>query len=296
MGLLTACPVCKHNVFSEFLKTKDYFLSKEEFTIVQCGNCGFRFVNPSPNEQELGRYYESTEYISHNNEKKDLRNYLYSIIRNFTIQAKFNLVRKNSTGNRILDWGCGTGEFLANCQKNGWNVTGFEPNKSARDFAKQKHQIEVKDKEGLAALGRSEYDVITLWHVLEHIYNLEDAMKTITKILKPSGTIIIAVPNSNSWDALHYQKYWAAYDVPRHLYHFTQKTISKLAESHSLTTERVIPMKLDSFYVSLLSEKYQRGNYNYFRAAINGVRSNFYARHHNKEYSSLIFICKINNG
>lgn len=296
MDLLTACPVCKHNVFSEFLKTKDYFLSGEDFTIVQCEKCGFRFVNPRPYEQDLGKYYESTEYISHHNEKRDLRNSLYSFVRNFTIQNKFNLVRKNSTGNKILDWGCGTGEFLANCQKNGWNVTGFEPNKNAREFAGIKHQIDVKDEKGLAGLGKMEFDVITLWHVLEHIYNLEDAMATITKILKPSGTIIIAVPNSNSWDANQYKKHWAAYDVPRHLYHFTQTTISKLAESNNFTTEKILPMKLDSFYVSLLSEKYLAGHNNYFKAVVNGIRSNYFAANHNLEYSSLIFVCKFKTG
>ena len=292
MELLTLCPICKNTVFHEFLKSKDYFLTKEEFTIVQCQKCGLKFVNPRPDEIEISRYYESSDYISHDSQTPGIRNFLYSNVRNYTRRKKLQLIEKYTRGKKILDIGCGTGEFLSYCQQSGWEVKGVEPNPKAREYALRKYHVEVLDESQLSALTNPFFDVITLWHVLEHVHRLEERMQKIHQILNDDGTLIMAVPNSNSWDACHYKNFWAAYDLPRHIYHFSQNTINHLAKNSGFEIKKIVPMKFDAFYISLLSEKYSKGSSNYFMSLVNGIRSNNFARKNKNEYSSLIFILK----
>jgi 2-polyprenyl-3-methyl-5-hydroxy-6-metoxy-1,4-benzoquinol methylase len=291
MENLTVCPVCEKSSFSPFLKGEDYFLTNEEFFIVSCDHCRMKFLNPRPGENEIGRYYESPDYVSHGGEKNTL-NFLYRQVRKFSLQQKYRLVKKVASGTKLLDIGCGTGEFLHHCKQKGLTVSGIEPGTKPRTFARDKYNLEVSGESVLEEMNQPRFDVITLWHVLEHVHLLRERMKKITEILNPDGTIIIAVPNSDSWDALHYGKFWAAYDLPRHLYHFTGETMKILAEKHKLEIFKVIPMKLDAFYISLLSEKYYRGKQNYFNAVVNGIRSNNFAARNNSNYSSLIFVLK----
>jgi 2-polyprenyl-3-methyl-5-hydroxy-6-metoxy-1,4-benzoquinol methylase len=292
MESLTCCPICESPLFSEFLKTKDYFLSTEQFVIVQCDDCGFKFLNPRPGENEIARYYDSEDYSSHDIRQKSLKNWAYSIIRNYQKKKKLQILERNTTGKNLLDIGCGTGEFLDYCTRSGFGVLGVEPNKKAREYAIQKYGLRIIDNESLLGLESDSFDIITLWHVLEHIHQLEDRMKIISQILKKEGTLIIAVPNTDSWDAKHYKEFWAAYDVPRHLYHFSQKTMEKLAGKFELKIIKVLPMKFDAFYISLLSEKYLKKKEAYLLSFLNGIRSNYFARSHNHEYSSLIYILR----
>jgi 2-polyprenyl-3-methyl-5-hydroxy-6-metoxy-1,4-benzoquinol methylase len=291
MEILSSCPVCGKTKFILFLQGIDYFLTKEEFTIVVCTSCGMKFVNPRPDTTEISKYYESPDYVSHGG-KKNVLNSLYRVVRYYAIKKKYKLVKNHARGKKLLDIGCGTGEFIFFCNQMGFDVKGIEPGEKPRSFAKANYQLNVQDEGYLDNIVDAEFDVITMWHVLEHVHQLHDRMNKIGEILKPGGTLIIAVPNSDSWDARFYGKFWAAYDLPRHLYHFSAETMKIFAGEHHFKIDKIIPMKLDAFYISLLSEKYAKGNQNYFKAVINGIRSNNFANKNKKNYSSLIFILK----
>jgi 2-polyprenyl-3-methyl-5-hydroxy-6-metoxy-1,4-benzoquinol methylase len=202
-------------------------------------------------------------------------------------------------GASILDIGCGTGDFLAAAKNKGWSVVGIEPNENAKNLATKKvntpHTKVSSFYKNIEALlkdkGDEKFDVITMWHVLEHVYNLEEYIRNLEKLLKPNGSLLIAVPNYNSFDAKYYGKFWAAYDVPRHLWHFSQKSIAKLFGENNMEVIQTIPMKFDSYYVSLLSEKYKTGSSNPLKAFKIGFQSNLKAAT-SKEYSSLIYILK----
>ncbi len=291
MENLSSCPVCGKTKFVLFLKSIDFFLTKEEFTIVMCASCGMKFVNPRPDSEEISKYYESPNYVSHGG-KKNILNYIYRIVRNYSIRKKYRLVKKYAGNKKLLDIGCGTGEFIFFCNQMGFDVKGIEPAEKPRLFANVKYQLDVQEESYLDNIVDPEFDIITMWHVLEHVHLLHQRMQKIEEILKPDGSLIIAVPNSDSWDARNYGKFWAAYDLPRHLYHFSGETMKCLAKVHHFKIDKIIPMKLDAFYISLLSEKYVKGNQNYFKAVINGIRSNNFANKNKKNYSSLIFILK----
>lgn len=286
---LEKCPVCSSKSLTIELNVKDYFLSKENFNISKCTQCSFLFTNPRPLEKNIGNYYKSEEYISHSNKGTTLINYVYKLARYITLSGKLKLINSITDDKTILDYGCGTGDFLNSCKKNQWKINGFEPEKSARDIASEVNQIEI-----FSTLNQldsiKKINLITLWHVLEHIPNLNSTLNKLTSKLEDAGTILIAVPNYKSYDAHLYKQHWAAYDVPRHLYHFSQETMTLLLNNHGLKINNIIPMKLDSFYVSLLSEKYKKGKTNYLKSFINGYKSNIYAKNNNNNYSSLIYI------
>ena len=292
MEKLTSCPVCGKSNFVPFLQSRDYFLTQEEYTIVRCENCGFKFVNPRPDAIEIGKYYESPDYVSHDSGKKSPLNFLYRLARKRAVKNKFHLVNRLSKDKKILDIGCGTAEFLFYCKQKGFDVLGIEPGEKPRTFARTEYNLDVREEDHLDKLITPEFDVITLWHVLEHVHLLNDRMRKIAQILKPGGNIIIAVPNVDSWDAARYGQFWAAYDLPRHLYHFSRNSMRVLSANHGLKIVKTLPMKLDAFYISLLSEKYAKGKQDYFNAVINGIRSNNFAKKNNNNYSSLIYILK----
>ncbi len=205
----------------------DNAISKESFVIVQCENCSFKFTNPRPDEASIGRYYASEEYISHSNTSSGITNKAYQVVRSITLRQKVALINKFvPQKGRILDYGCGTGHFLEACAKNGWQVAGFEPNEVARKQANELTHDKVEGSD-ITKFEPESFDMITLWHVLEHIHQLSDTTKKILALLKPQGFILIAVPNADSLDAQKYKESWAAYDVPRHLYHFNQPTMKR---------------------------------------------------------------------
>ncbi|MEA3479496.1 MAG: class I SAM-dependent methyltransferase [Bacteroidota bacterium] len=290
---LETCPVCKNSSFSEYLECKDHFLTRETFLIVECNSCHFRFTNPRPKEENNAAYYKSQEYISHSNVKGGLLNSLYHNVRNYTITRKYKIVNRYASGNKILDIGCGTGQLLHHFKNKGWDTMGIEPDEGARKFAIDNYHLQITDLGSLISSGKYKFDVIMMWHVLEHVNQLDEYLQKIKSILHENGTFIVAVPNSNSWDAGHYKSNWAAYDVPRHLYHFDQGSINNLMEQHMFKLEKTIPMKFDAYYISLLSEKYRTGKENFFKGFWNGFYSNSYACLNQKNYSSLIFIYKI---
>ena len=332
----------------KYLTTKDYSVSKEKFTLLLDDRIDLLITDPRPKKEELGKYYEFEEYISHTDSKKGIVDTLYQTVKKSALQKKLELLNSvNSQEKTVLDIGCGTGDFLSVCENDGWKVTGIEPSEKARKLAKQKlksetyiytdihaffeeeyageekdfdikqsykntklwhhgeHPVKNVEESIQQAKGESvndleenpyQYDVITMWHVLEHIYDLDKYIYQLKKLLKPNGTLIIAVPNFKSWDAEYYKEYWAAYDTPRHLWHFSQTAIHRLFSTELMKVVKTIPMKFDAFYVSILSEKYKSGKnksniLGLVKAFFNGLKSNRNAKK-TGEYSSLIYVIK----
>jgi len=287
---INKCPICSSNNLKEYMQTKDFFFTQEDFTLSKCKDCNFVFTNPIP--LNLGKYYETPDYLSHNTGDNGIMGSLYSKLRDINIKRKFKLVTKYSAKGNILDIGCGTGELLNFFKINNWSVTGIEPNQSARIFANSKYKIDVGEEEMLDKFTPNNFDIISMWHVLEHVPDLNNRLSQIKKLLKKDGTIFIALPNLNSPDAKKYKEYWSAIDAPRHLYHFTQQTFESLISKHNMKLVHAEPMKFDSFYVSMLSEKYKKNSLYLPSAFINGFVSNIVAAKENT-YSSMIYVVKV---
>ncbi|SDW08054.1 Methyltransferase domain-containing protein [Lutibacter oricola] len=279
---------------SVYLKLKDYSVSKENFELIYNSELELLETSPKPTLQKLPSYYESEDYISHTDAKESLVDKVYQFVKGIALKNKLKLINSfNLEEKNMLDVGCGTGEFLLTCKNNQWNVVGVEPNKNARDLAigKLDKNTSVNIFADIDELISQKFDVITMWHVLEHVPNLDEYILKLKQLLKPNGVLIVAVPNYKSFDALHYKQYWAAFDVPRHLWHFSQNSISILFSKVNLKVVKTLPMYFDSFYVSLLSEKYKSGSGNIVKAFFTGLRSNLKAAS-TKEYSSLIYVLK----
>lgn len=286
--LITECPICGGSKFSHFLDAVDYTVSKETFSIVRCNACDFHFTNPIPPIEKIGNYYKSESYVSHSSTNKGIVNKLYQKVRKRTLKQKVKLVKRVGKGVDVLDIGAGTGHFLNACKQGGLNPVGLEPDEDARKYALTNFDLVIRPIEDLYKLGDNTKDVITMWHVLEHVYNLRKDVEQIERVLKDDGTLIVAVPNRSSYDAKKYKAHWAAYDLPIHLYHFVPKDIATLFGQFGFELQEILPMKYDAFYVSMLSEKYKGGNL--LRAFFTGLRSNWAAD--KSSYSSQIYILK----
>ncbi len=284
------CPICLSGQKKLFLSCVDYTVSQKTFELQECAGCGFVFTSPRPQNSDLGAFYESDEYISHSNTKKGLISRLYQSVRNRTLKQKLQIINSRQAHGSLLDIGCGTGEFLNVVQQNGWKVRGIEPGDKARQAAEENYKLDVRPEEALKQIATESMDVITMWHVLEHVPDLKGRLEELNSILKKDGLLIVAVPNRNSHDAAHYGKFWAAYDVPRHLWHFRPQDIRTLFGNHGFEVKEVLPMKFDSYYVSMLSEKYSTGAIRYFGAFRRGWISNSKAA--NEAWSSQIYIIR----
>ena len=279
---------------STYLTVKDHSVSGEEFQLIYNESLEMLETYPQPSKDQLPLYYQSEDYISHTDAKRNWLEKLYHFVKTIALKQKLKLINSfNSEDKQLLDIGCGTGDFLKIAKDNQWNVFGIEPNENARLIANKKTNNTVYDSDQLLQFEAQCFDVITLWHVLEHLPKLEEHLVLFESLLKPNGRLVIAVPNYKSFDALYYKNYWAAFDVPRHLWHFSQKTISKLVEQKGMKVITTKPMLFDAFYVSLLSEKYRNGFMNPIKAFWIGCRSNFKAKY-SGEFSSLIYIIKKN--
>ena len=273
------------------ITTKDFLVTGESFDLLIDSTRDLLITSPQPNEQDLSKYYESNLYISHTDSKAGLMAFLYQYVKKYSLALKLRLIlRLNGSSGTLLDIGSGTGDFLKLAKDNGWEAKGVEPNAAARNLAKQKN-LEVF--ETIDMLSGQTYDVITLWHVLEHLPNLELVTQKIAHLLKPGGTLVVAVPNFNSYDAKYYKRYWAAYDTPRHLWHFSKTSMAKIFPL-SVRLVKTKPMLFDAFYVSLLSEKYKKGTTFSVKALFIGLWSNI-AGLRSKEYSSQMYCYKKSN-
>jgi 2-polyprenyl-3-methyl-5-hydroxy-6-metoxy-1,4-benzoquinol methylase len=290
MLTIEKCLVCGSNNFEPFLVCKDYTVSQENFNIVSCKLCSFKFTNPRPEDSVLGNYYKAESYVSHTNSKKGIINKLYHIVRSHTLKKKIQLISSYVSRGTILDYGCGTGMFLSACKTSGWDTIGLEPDDNARKMASEQGLNVFSDKEKVKTyITEKQSDAITLWHVLEHVTDMGDTLAFFKARLKKDGVLIIAVPNHVSYDAEYYKEFWAAYDVPRHLHHFDLKSMTTLLEDTGFKLVETKPMKFDSFYVSMLSEKYKTGTVNLFKAFWIGLMSNLKAKDPSS-YSSTIYI------
>lgn len=291
MEKLTKCPACHSGNIKYFDKAKDHSVSGETFQIWYCAVCECRFTNPRPEESEIGPYYQSEDYISHSNTNKGLINNLYQKARSFTLKQKLSLVNSLvSESKTLLDIGCGTGHFLRTCQQAGWEVSGTEPDKGARIIA-ENLLAKPLASDFLETTFETKFQLITMWHVLEHVHRLDETIEKIKSLLEPNGTLLIAVPNFKSSDAERYGMDWAAYDVPRHIYHFSPESIKVLLKRHKLNMYEKQGMVLDSFYVSMLSEKYRKGFLGTIGGGIQGLLSNLNAAS-TGEFSSMIYLAK----
>ena len=269
---------------------KDHSVSQENFKLEFNTSLQMWVTTPQPSTQNLPKYYQTEDYISHTNTQRNLFEKVYHWVRSYSLQKKMLLINKQTSKGNLLDIGCGTGNFLQVAQQHGWKTTGIEPNMDARKIANTKNNNQVFDIKQLEEFENESFEVITLWHVLEHLPNLEKQVQLFNRLLKPNGLLVIAVPNYNSFDAQHYKQHWAAFDVPRHLWHFSQKSIALLFKEN-FKVVKTTPMKFDSYYVSLLSEKIKTGKMNPLKAFWIGLCSNFTALQ-TSEYSSLIYTLK----
>ncbi|NDI98510.1 class I SAM-dependent methyltransferase [Flavobacterium sp. LaA7.5] len=271
------------------LTVKDHSVSGEQFELLLNEELQLLKTHPQPAAENLARYYESDDYISHTDGKRSLFEKLYHTIKQKALHDKIKLVQEfKPQKGKLLDIGAGTGDFLVMAKKNGWHITGIEPSEKAKGIAKTKG---VSFADSLTHIEDHSYDAVTMWHVLEHVPDVENQISELKRIIKPDGVIVVAVPNYKSYDAKHYGSYWAAYDVPRHLWHFSKTAIKKLFGAQGMEVVKVLPMLFDSFYVSLLSEKYKTGKMNFVKGFWNGLKSNIKASR-NFEYSSHIYVIK----
>ena len=290
MILLDSCPICLSSDLQKKFNCTDHSTSKEKFTIVSCETCDFKFTNPRPKDKSLGSYYKSDKYISHTNNKKGLFNWMYHTVRKYSITTKLNLLKKISKNKNHLDIGCGTGEFLNACKNSGFRTEGIEPSRLAREQAINNFNLSVTHNTELDQFKSSQFDTISMWHVLEHIPELNKTIREFNRILNKNGKVIIAVPNHNSWDAKYYKEYWAGWDTPIHLWHFSKLSIEKIFKIHDFKLIEKKPMLFDSYYVSLLSEEFKTGKKKYVKGFTIGLLSNMIGIFSKKGCSSIIYV------
>lgn len=289
---ITSCPSCNGTHIQPLMNCTDYYATRETFELYHCNDCGFTFTQDAPVEAEIGKYYASPDYISHSDTRKGAMNLIYHWVRKLMLVRKAHLVEEEAGIKKgsLLDIGTGTGYFPYAMKCRGWKVEAIEKNTQARNFAEEHFGLHIKEDEAIKQFAPASFDVITLWHVMEHLEHLDETWQQLLKLLKPSGILIIAVPNCSSTDAKHYGCYWAAYDVPRHLWHFTPKTIRLFSERHGFKLVSLYPMRFDAYYVSMLSEKHLNHSFPFIRGLWNGFRAGLCSMGHKELSSSIIYV------
>ncbi|MEG0948391.1 MAG: class I SAM-dependent methyltransferase [Bacteroidales bacterium] len=287
------CPVCGGHEMKNFLHCSDHYASGETYALMRCTGCGFIFTQDFPDESEIGRYYETPDYVSHSDTRKGLMNKVYHGVRRFMLNRKGKMTEGLLAGKKgtILDIGCGTGYFLDTMKQRGWNTLGVEKSTLAAKAARDHFGLTVV--EDLREVTQEyTFDVISLWHVMEHLQDLPTVFGRLRSLLKEEGKLIIALPNSSSYDAGYYKEYWGAYDVPRHLWHFSPDTFAKLACKEGFIVEKFAPMPFDAFYVSMLSEKYKGNKADFIRGIIRGKIALFHSLRDPRKSSSIIYVLR----
>jgi 2-polyprenyl-3-methyl-5-hydroxy-6-metoxy-1,4-benzoquinol methylase len=288
------CPLCLSESLTEHLSCTDHFISKEFFSIARCSDCGFIFTQDYPGEEEIGRYYESESYISHSDTSKGIINKIYRLVRQIMLRRKRGVVKRLTglKGGSLLDIGSGTGHFASTMKKAGWIVKGIEINEKARSFAAEAFGLDIISPDSISTLDPASFDCVTLWHVLEHFQDPLKYMSDIIPLLKPGGVCLVALPNSGSYDAEYYGKYWAAYDVPRHLWHFNPSSFSRFARKAGMDVEQLRTLPADVFYISMLSEKYRGSNNPFIRGILRAFIFSLLSLFKRKRSSSVVYILR----
>lgn len=285
---MNTCPWCGSPSDQTYIELKDYFLTKEDFKIIECPKCGLLYTTPRPSSDVIGKYYKSEEYYSHQQNKKGLIPKIYEFVKSFNIKNKSSLAIGGLEKGALLDIGCGVGDFLVHVKSKGWAVQGIEPSADAKTIAELRLGFLPKDPSEYASLKDGTFDVITLWHVLEHIDDLHFQISEIYRLLKPKGRLVIALPNFQAYDCQYYKDKWAAWDVPRHLNHFSSDTLLGIISDSGFQYIDTQRLKWDAYYISYMSERFLGHRFPLLRGARVGLRSNNKARH-NGMYSSLVY-------
>jgi SAM-dependent methyltransferase len=288
------CPLCSSEMIAFYFSCTDHFITRETFAIARCGSCGFLFTQDHPDENEISGYYESPDYISHSDTSEGIVNKIYHIIRQLMLQRKKSLVEKltGMKNGSLLDIGSGTGHFASAMQNAGWTVTGIEINEKARSFASSAFNLRVIAPDLISGLKAESFDCATLWHVLEHFNDPHKYISDILALLKPGGICLVALPNCSSFDAKHYRSFWAAFDVPRHLWHFDPRSFNRFAQNSGLNAEgrRILPF--DVFYISALSEKYKGSALPFITGITKAIWFSFLTFFNRTGSSSVIYILR----
>lgn len=285
---MNTCPWCGNQTPHSYMEVKDLFLSKEEFQLMKCDHCGLLFTSPRPSADVIGKYYLSNEYYSHQQNKKGLVPRIYETVKSLNIKKKVNYAIGNLPKGKLLDIGCGVGDFLLQVKKCGWDISGIEPSSDAKTIAKERLGFLPMDPTDSSSLQSHSYDVITMWHVLEHVDDLKCQTSELSRLLKPGGRLVIALPNLQSFDCQYYKQFWAAWDVPRHLNHFSPDVIRSIIDSIGMKFVDIQKLKWDAYYISILSERYLDHSLPLLRGVWVGFKSNYRASRTGM-YSSLVY-------
>lgn len=283
------CPWCGSENAQLHLELKDLFLTQEPFKILECKECGLLYTTPRPNKDEIGRYYNSEEYYSHQENKEGFIPKVYEKVKSVNHKNKYGIATEGKEKGKALDIGCGVGDFLHTMEQHGWDCTGVEPSEDAKVIAKKRIKGQLLSSEEQENLPDSSFDIITMWHVLEHVDDIRWQIQQLHRLCKPGGRIIIALPNYKSYDGQYYKAEWAAYDVPRHLNHFNKETLIKILEESGLRHVKTEKLVWDAYYISYMSEKYRKHSIPLLRGAFRGLVSNCKARK-TGEWSSLVYV------
>ena len=289
---INTCPLCGGQQLEHALTCTDHYASGEQFEVIRCAHCGFLMTQGVPVEAEIGKYYETPDYISHSDTQQGLMNRVYHWVRQYMLSRKAALVKRVSglSEGSLLDYGTGTGYFANTMVCQGWKVKAIEKSPQARAFAKKQFGLDVEAEHSLKDYPSMSLDVVTLWHVMEHLEHLNEMWETLHRILKDKGVLIVAVPNPESYDARKYKEWWAAYDVPRHLWHFSPSVMQQFGEKHGFVLEKEHPMPFDAFYVSMLTEKYKGNGLSFVKGLWTGALAWFSALGNKERSSSLIYV------
>lgn len=285
----TKCPWCDSENAQLHLNLKDEFLTQEAFQIYECKDCGLLYTMPRPDKDKIGDYYKSEEYYSHQENKQGFIPKLYEKVKTINLRNKYRMATEGLQIGKALDIGCGVGDFLHQMERNGWECIGVEPSKDAKNIAKKRVKGEILAIEDLENIADETFDLITMWHVLEHVDDLKWQLRQLERLVKSKGRVVIALPNYKSYDGQFYKAFWAAYDVPRHLNHFNKETLIKIFNSNNLVLRKTEKLVWDAYYISFMSEKYQNHSLPLIRGAIQGLKSNCNARR-SGEWSSLVYV------
>lgn len=283
------CPWCDSEKTQMHLWVKDLFLTQEPFEIYECLKCGLLFTEPRPDVNSIGKYYQSEEYYSHQENKNGFIPKIYESVKRVNLRHKRKLATKGLKVGTMLEIGCGVGDFLHEMEQKGWNCTGIEPSKEAKAIAKNRVKAHILNPDELASLENESFDLITMWHVLEHVDNLKEEVMHLQRLLKKGGRLVLALPNFKSADAEFYREYWAAYDVPRHLNHFCRESINNIFKNTKLKLKKTDKLVWDAYYISYMSEKYKNHTLPLLKGALRGLISNCKAQK-SGEWSSLVYV------
>ncbi|HRN38618.1 MAG TPA: class I SAM-dependent methyltransferase [Flavobacteriales bacterium] len=292
METVDKCPVCGDLRSSDFLCPTDHTVSHEHFPIRECIACGFCFTSPRPAQGQIGNYYLSPDYISHAAKATGFRDHIYHLVRHLTIRAKHRLIKRTHPAGTVLDIGCGTGDFLAHLRAKGYATRGVEVSPQARAIAHRKHLDGVPVLEDIPPAGP--FDVVTLWHVLEHVPNPKETLAKVHDLANDGALLVIAVPDRSSWDAQHYGPDWAAWDVPRHFSHFRRQDVQRLLSDSGFALRSFRKMWYDAPYVAMLSEQYRGAGPmgSLVKGALVGLASNAVSLFTDRPTSSSLYLAE----